>query len=72
MKIISWNKGQSNILDYMTEIKELIRLEKPSVLFINELYLNQSQHRGLIHINGYKYLYACLVANAYICKHVLL
>ena len=54
-KVFTWNKGNTNIVDKMVAIEDIIKREKPSVLFVQELNLNIFQLRNVAHIRGYRF-----------------
>ena len=55
MKIINWNKGSMNITKKMVEIKEIIRKDKPLVLFISELNFDRTTHPSDLYIQNYNF-----------------
>ena len=55
MKIITWNKGDSNIMEKMCEIKRLIQTQKPKIPFVNELNLNDRQSTAVTNIKNYSF-----------------
>ena len=53
IKIIQWNKGSSDILNMLQEIKDIIKIQKPEVFIINELNLEDDINIESINIKGY-------------------
>ena len=48
MQILSWNKTDRPIEDKINEIKLILDIEKPHVMFVNELNLLLNKPRGLL------------------------
>ena len=53
MKILQWNKGNSQIIYKMNEIKDIMKEKKPSIFIINELNIDDITNVMNININGY-------------------
>ena len=56
IRIISWNKADLNITMKLNNIKQIIVKNKPQILIINELNLENNQFSGITNINGYNFI----------------
>ena len=55
MKITCWNKTNAPLMTKINDIKEILKNDKPHVLIVNELNLNEDQHKGITNYQNYKF-----------------
>ena len=53
---MNWNKGNSNAVNRITTIEQVLATHTPDILCIHEFNFRQNDERGLLQIKGY-YLY---------------
>ena len=53
LKILQWNKANSNIINCLNEIKDIIKEKTPDIFVINEFNLDSETDIRAINISGY-------------------
>ena len=54
LKILLWNKANSNIMNRINEIRDIAIERKPDIIIINEFNQEDDTNEDQVHINGFK------------------